>query len=92
MNHHFHSTSQALDIDTRLVTAGAVLIAGGALVALAGMGLAGFALATAGRRWVRQLEVPPSERAAAKLRQARHASLAGMEAWRAAAAAGDGRS
>ncbi|WP_055586796.1 hypothetical protein [Peterkaempfera griseoplana] len=90
MNHHLHSIPQALDIDTRLVTAGAVLTAGGALVALTGMSLVGFALATAGRRWVRQLEVPPSERAAAKLRQARHASLAGMEAWR--AAAGNGHS
>jgi hypothetical protein len=88
MNHHLH-TPRMLDIDTRLVTAGAVLTVGGSVLALTGMALAGFALAAAGRRWMRQLEVPPSERAAAKLRQARIASTAGMEAWR--AAAGDTR-
>ncbi|AXI76583.1 hypothetical protein [Peterkaempfera bronchialis] len=87
MNHHL-STSRAIEIDTRLVTVGAVLTAGGALLAFTGMALAGFALATAGRRWVRQLDVPPSQRAAARLQQARQASQAGLEAWR---SGGDGR-
>lgn len=88
MDHLLH-TPRTLDIDTRLVTAGAVLTVGGSLLALTGMALAGFALATAGRRWMRQMEVPPSELAAAKLRQAKQASIAGMEAWR--AASGDSR-
>ncbi|MFJ6216900.1 hypothetical protein ACIQGZ_26765 [Streptomyces sp. NPDC092296] len=85
-HHHLPSAVRSLEIDSRLISVGAALTAGGALLASAGIALAGYALASAGRRWVRQLEVPPSERAAARLRQAREASLAGMEAWRNAAA------
>ncbi|MEU1628810.1 hypothetical protein ABZ746_26565 [Streptomyces sp. NPDC020096] len=87
-HHHHGSPSRTLDIDTRLVTAGAMLTVCGSLVAFAGVALVGFAVVNAGRRWVRQLEVPPGELAAAKLRQAKQASLAGMQAWQ--AASGDG--
>jgi hypothetical protein len=87
-HHHHRSPARAFDIDTRLVTAGAMLTVCGSLVACAGLALAGFALVNAGRQWVRQMEVPPGELAAAKLRQAKQASLAGMQAWQ--AAQGDG--
>ncbi|GAA1898921.1 hypothetical protein [Streptantibioticus ferralitis] len=87
-HHHHHGSSRALDIDTRLVTAGAMLTMCGSLVAFAGVALVGVAVVNAGRRWVRRMEVPPGELAAAKLRQAKQASLAGMQAWQ--AASGDG--
>ncbi|GGO84311.1 hypothetical protein [Wenjunlia tyrosinilytica] len=82
MNHH--KTSGAFEMNTRLVTTGAVLMAGGAMLAFSGMAMAGYALVCAGRRWTREMQLHPSERAAAKLRQAKHASMAGMEAWHAA--------
>lgn len=84
-----HTSSPRLaELDTRLVAAGAALTVTGAVLAMAGLGLAGAALAWAGRRWVRQLETPPSELAAAKLHQARHASQAGLRAWQEARPAG----
>ncbi|MBC3841703.1 hypothetical protein GXW82_20175 [Streptacidiphilus sp. 4-A2] len=76
------SGSPSFNIDRRLLAAGAVLTGAGALLAMVGTALAGAALVSAGRGWVRQLEVPPTELATRTLRQAKHASLAGRDAWR----------
>jgi hypothetical protein len=86
MDHHYSPSGSALRIDAGLVKAGAILVAGGSLLAFAGMAIASYALVSAGRRWTRQMDVPPREQAALKLRQAKHASRAGMEAWHSAAA------
>ncbi|MFI9568440.1 hypothetical protein [Streptomyces rishiriensis] len=80
MNHHRQSP-RTIEIDTRLVTTGVVLTAVGALTAWAGMAIAACAVFAAGRRIIREMDVPPSQQAAAKLRQAKEASRAGMQAW-----------
>ncbi|MCQ4081692.1 hypothetical protein NGB36_14010 [Streptomyces sp. RB6PN25] len=85
-----NDSRRSLEIDTRLIAAGAVLTGVGATLAFAGMTLVGFALVTAGRRWVRQMEVPPSQLAAAKLQQAKQASQAGIQAWQSAGAGSNG--
>jgi hypothetical protein len=90
MNQHHHQSQRTIEIDTRLVTTGAVLTAAGAMVACAGMAIAAFAVFTAGRRMIRDMDVPPAQQAAMKWRQAKEASLAGMRAWQTASDAQDG--
>jgi hypothetical protein len=63
-----------------LVTGGALIAAGGVL-ALAGFVVGGAHLLVAIRRWVREMEIPPSEVAKLKLAQARAAASAGADAW-----------
>ena len=75
----------SFNVDRRMLAVGAVLTGTGAMLALVGTAIAGTALVTAGRGWVQQLETPPSELANRTLRQAKHASRAGMDAWRAQA-------
>ncbi|MGK4581583.1 hypothetical protein [Kitasatospora sp. HPMI-4] len=75
-------------INRGMLTAGAALTGIGALIGLTGTVLVGVALASAGRGWVRQMETPPGELAARTLQQARAASQAGLEAWRAQAGPG----
>ncbi|MFI0511700.1 hypothetical protein ACH3Y9_37955 [Streptomyces sp. WSLK1-5] len=83
MNSH-HQPEHAFQIDNRLITTGAVLIAAGTLLSGAGMALMTFAAVTAGKRMIRDMDVPPSQQAALKWRQAKEASRAGMEAWHSA--------
>ncbi|MFJ4621588.1 hypothetical protein [Streptomyces sp. NPDC088812] len=90
MNQHHHHSQRVIEIDTRLLKAGAVLTAAGAGVACAGMAVAAFALFTAGRRMIRDMDVPPSEQVAMKWRQGKEASLAGMRAWQSASDAHSG--
>ncbi|MEF9905360.1 hypothetical protein [Streptomyces sp. P9-A2] len=82
MNHH--QPLQSIDIDTRLVTTGAVLTAAGAVVAGTGMVIAAVAVFAAGRRMIRDMDVPPAQQAAMKWQQAKEASRAGMQAWQSA--------
>jgi hypothetical protein len=63
-----------------LITGGA-LIGAGALIALAGMVVGGTHVVAATRRWVQEMEVPPSELAKIKWAQARTAAAAGAAAW-----------
>jgi hypothetical protein len=63
-----------------LITGGA-LIGAGALIALAGMAVGGSHVVSATRRWIREMEVPPSELAKIKWAQARTAAAAGAAAW-----------
>jgi|tagenome__1003787_1003787.scaffolds.fasta_scaffold20874610_2 hypothetical protein len=58
----------------------ALMCAGGALCAT-GAALCGVALAGAVRRWVRELEEPPSQMALRKWTQAKAATRAGIEGW-----------
>ena len=90
MNQHHRQSHRAIDIDTRLVTTGAVLTATGAVVACAGMAIGAFAVLTAGRRVIRDMEVPPTQQAAAKWQQAKEASRAAMQAWQSASEAQNG--
>jgi len=76
-----HQPQRTIEINTRLVTAGGVLTAVGAAVACTGMAIAASAVFAAGRRMIREMDVPPAQQAAMKWRQAKEASRAGMQAW-----------
>ncbi|WP_424880297.1 hypothetical protein [Streptomyces sp. SLBN-8D4] len=83
MNSH-HQPEHTFQIDNRIVTMGAVLTAAGALLSGAGMAVMAFAAVKAGKRMIRNMDVPPSQQAALKWQQAKEASRAGMDAWHSA--------
>ena len=60
---------------------GAALLGAGALIALIGLAVGGGHLVAATRRWVKEMEGPPSELAKQKWAQARTAVEAGTSAW-----------
>ncbi|MGH3153296.1 MAG: hypothetical protein ACRDOB_21545 [Streptosporangiaceae bacterium] len=64
-----------------LITGG-ILIGIGAVVALAGLAVAGTHLVTATRAWIKELETPPSELARLKWEQAKTAASSGAGSWR----------
>jgi hypothetical protein len=66
----------------RVLVAGGVLAGIGGLLGCIGALLVSSALVSASRRWVRQLDPPPSAMAKVKLQQARAATTAGARAWR----------
>ena len=66
----------------RVLVAGGVLAGIGALLGCVGALLVSSALVSASRRWVRQLDPPPSAMAKVKWQQARAATTAGARAWR----------
>jgi hypothetical protein len=71
-----------IQLNRRLVIGGGVLIGIGGLLGFTGALLLSSAVVSATRRWVNQLEQPPSELAKRKWRQARAATTAGAKAWR----------
>jgi hypothetical protein len=68
-------------VSTRALAVGGGLMAAGAIVGLAGMLVTSAAMLAATRRWIDQMETPPSELARQKLAQARAATQAGTAAW-----------
>jgi hypothetical protein len=60
---------------------GTALMGAGALLALAGLAVGASHLISATRRWVTEMDVPPSELAKLKWAQARAAAAAGAGAW-----------
>jgi hypothetical protein len=64
-----------------LLITGGSLFGAGALIALAGLAVGGSHVVSATRRWIREMEVPPSELARIKWGQARSAAAAGAAAW-----------
>lgn len=73
-----------LEVDTRLLTAAAVLVGVGGLLGVTGMLVGGSVLVSAGRQWVQQMDASPRELAQLKRQQANAASRAGMHAWQTA--------
>jgi len=63
-----------------LVTS-AVMVGAGTLIALTGLAVGFQHLLSSTRRWVNEMEVPPSELARLKWTQARAAMAAGASAW-----------
>ena len=61
---------------------GGILIGVGAVVALAGLAVAGAHVAAATRAWASELETPPSELARLKWEQAKTAAASGAATWR----------
>lgn len=64
-----------------LITGGA-LVGAGAMLVLAGIAVGSSHIFAATRRWVREMEVPPSELARQHWARARTAAAAGSAAWR----------
>lgn len=60
---------------------GGILIGVGALVALAGLAVAGTHVASATRDWLKDLETPPDQMARLKWEQAKAAMTAGANSW-----------
>ncbi|MDH6704862.1 hypothetical protein P3T27_001565 [Kitasatospora sp. MAA19] len=75
--------SGGFQVNRSLLVGGAVLTGIGAVLGAAGAAMVCAALATAGRSWVRSLETAPAAFAQRALREAKVASAAGWEAWRA---------
>jgi len=70
------------EVNTGTLMIGGILIGVGALVALAGVAVAGRHVFSATRAWVNELEIPPDQVARLKWEQAKAAAAAGAEAWR----------
>ena len=66
-----------------LLVSGAVLVGVGGMLGATGVLLGTFAILSATRQWVKQLETPPSEMASQRSHQARAATSAAADAWRA---------
>jgi hypothetical protein len=62
--------------------AGGILVGIGAVVALAGLTVAGSHVIAATRAWVNELETPPSQLAKLKWEQAKTAAVSGANTWR----------
>ncbi len=61
--------------------AGGALVGAGAFIAVVGLAVGSSHLLSAIRRWVREMEVPPSELAKLRWTQARAAATAGAAGW-----------
>jgi hypothetical protein len=72
-----------VQVSRSMLAGGLVLTGIGSVLGAAGAAMVCAALLTAGRNWVRGLETPPTALAQRALREARVASAAGWEAWRA---------
>jgi len=81
MANSYKVSSSAPQVHSGPLVTGAALVAAGGLLALAGMVIGGGHLVTALRRWVKDMDVPPSELAKLKLAQARAAAAAGADVW-----------
>lgn len=68
--------------NTGMIKVGAAVTGTGLMVAALGTGLVAVAVMRGAMAWTRQREISPGALAAARFDQARHASLAGVRAWR----------
>jgi hypothetical protein len=75
------TSSNLPTFNSGLLITGGALVAAGAVLALAGLAVSGTHALAATRRWIREMEVPPSELARIKWAQARSAATAGAAAW-----------
>jgi hypothetical protein len=77
----YTSPSSPFQMNKSSVITGAALIGAGGLIALIGVIISGTAAASACRKWLRDLEVPPSEVVKQKWDQTKAATAAGTAAW-----------
>jgi hypothetical protein len=68
-------------VNTGPLAFGAAMIGAGVILGLAGMAISGSVVLVATKRWIDQLETPPTELARQKWAQARAATQAGANAW-----------
>jgi hypothetical protein len=71
----------SFQINTTPLVVGAALIGAGMLMGITGILVSGTAMASASRKWFRELEVPPSEVVKHKWHQTKAATTAGASAW-----------
>jgi len=71
-----------IQLNTRQIVGGSILIGIGGVLALAGAAMAGTALVAAYRDQVQQMDVPPSEIARQNWSRVKAATSAGVGAWR----------
>jgi hypothetical protein len=90
MSTHAENNSSWPELRTGPIITGAALFGAGALIALAGLAVGGTHLFAATRRWIQQMEVPPSEQARIKWAQAKTAAAAGASAWQNGTSAREG--
>jgi hypothetical protein len=66
---------------TATLITSAAMVGGGTVIVMAGLALGGGHMLATTRRWVKEMEVPPSQLAKMKWTQARAAMTAGTQAW-----------
>jgi hypothetical protein len=71
-----------IELNTRQIFAGSILMGVGGAIALAGAAVAGTALVMAFRQRVQRMEVPPGELARHHWSRVKHATAAGVDVWR----------
>ncbi|HSR85525.1 MAG TPA: hypothetical protein VLM11_15230 [Streptosporangiaceae bacterium] len=71
----------SFQVNTTPLVVGAALIGAGMLMGIAGIVVGGTALASASRKWINELDVPPSEVVKHKWHQTKAATNAGASAW-----------
>jgi hypothetical protein len=76
------SSDTAFRMNTRPLIVGGVLMGVAGVIGLAGLAVAGTALAAAARDWANRQEVPPSEMARQHWNRAKAGVAAGATAWR----------
>jgi hypothetical protein len=77
-----HRSEGDVQLNRSLIVGGGVLVTLGGLLGFAGMTLVTSALISATRRWVNQMEQPPSDIAKRTWQQTKAAATAGAAAWR----------
>jgi hypothetical protein len=74
-------SSGEVQLNTTPMIVGVALVAAGGLIGLAGVIIGGSALLSATRKWLGELEVPPSDVVKHKWDQTKAATTAGATAW-----------
>src|ERR1700729_1913935 len=90
MSTNAENSSSWPELRTGPIVTGAALLGAGPLIALAGLAVGGTHLFAAPRRWIQQMDVPPSEQARIKWAQAKTAAAAGAAAWQNGTSAREG--
>jgi hypothetical protein len=71
----------SFQVNTTPLVVGAALIGAGMLIGFTGILVGGTALVSASRKWISELDVPPSEAVKHKWHQTKAATTAGASAW-----------
>jgi hypothetical protein len=82
--HNSDSSSAGFQVNSTQVMVGAVLLGAGCMLGVAGMIIGSGALISSCSRWLRELEVPPTQVVRHKWDQTRAATTAGAQAWHSA--------
>ncbi len=81
MMNNGQSTSAVFQLKSGSLILGAALMGASCVIGLTGLTICTSTVIAATRRWIRQMDVPPSELARLKWAQAKAATAAGTSAW-----------